>query len=85
MGLELVEMVIRIEEEFDIRISDEDAGKLTTPGRLIDYLMERPELIGKRSREAVAESVWQRAEQDIGIDRRNFTEDSRFIEDMGAG
>ena len=85
MGLELVEMVIRIEEEFDIRISDEDAVRLTTPGRLIDYLMERPELTGKRSREAVGESVWQRGEQDIGIDRRNLTEDSRFIEDMGAG
>ena len=85
MGLELVEMVIRIEEEFDIRISDEDAVRLTTPGQLIDYLMARPELSGKRSRDAIAESVWQRAEQEIGIDRKDFTEDSRFIEDMGAG
>jgi hypothetical protein len=84
MGLELVEMVIRAEEEFDISIPDNDAVSLTTPGQFIDYLMSREELAG-RSRDAVAESVWQLVEQEIGIERNDFTEDSRFIEDMGAG
>jgi len=84
MGLELVGIVIRLEEEFDIKISDEDAVRITTPGQLVDYLMARPEL-AKRSRDAVAESVWQIVEQEIGIDRKHFTEQSRFIQDMGAG
>ena len=84
MGLELVSMVLRVEEEFDLSMSDEDAAKITTPRQLIDYLMARPELAGKRSRDTVAESVWQIVENEIWIDRKDFTEDSRFIEDMGA-
>ena len=85
MGLELVSIVIRIEEEFDISIPDEHAASITTPRQLIEYLMERPELVGKRSRDAVAESVWQALEDEIGVERKDFTEDSRLIEDMGAG
>jgi hypothetical protein len=85
MGLELEEVVLRIEEEFDISIPDEDAMVITTPRQYIEYLMARPEFAGRRSREAVAESVWQTLELVIGIERKDFTEDSRFIEDMGAG
>lgn len=77
-------MVIRVEDEFDIRMSDEDAARITTPRRLIDYLMARPELSGKRSRDTVAESVWQITEEELGVDREHFNEDSRFIEDMGV-
>ena len=84
MGLELVEMVYRVEEEFDITMSDEDSYRIRTPRDLIDYLMGRPEL-ANRSRDTVAESVWQIVEDEIGILRNDFTEDSRFIEDMGAG
>ncbi len=85
MGLELVSIVIRIEEEFDISIPDEDAASITTPRQLIEYLMARPELALRRSRDAIAESVWQAIEAEIGVGRKDFTEDSRFIEDMGAG
>ena len=84
MGLELEEMVIRAEEEFDISIPDDEAVTLTTPRQFIDYLMSRAELFD-RTRDAVAESVWQMVESGIGINRKDFTEDSRFIEDMGAG
>ena len=78
-----MEIVIRVEEEFEISISDEGAAQITTPGQLIAYLMARPELAGKRSRDAVAESIWQILEEELGIKRAKFTEDSRFIEDMG--
>ena len=39
MGLDLVEIAIRIEEEFEIVIPNEAAEKMTTPRELIDYLM----------------------------------------------
>ena len=83
-GLDLVEVVIRVEEEFDIQMSDEDAASITTTGQLIDYLMKRPQLAGLRSRDSVAEEVWQIVEDELGVDRKNFNEDSRLIEDMGA-
>jgi acyl carrier protein len=85
MGLDLVEAFMSVEEEFDISIPDEDAMVITTPRQLIEYLMARPELAGRRSRDAVAESVWQIVENEFGVERKNFTEDSRFIQDMGAG
>ena len=65
-------------------MSDEDAASITTTGQLIDYLMKRPQLAGLRSRDAVAEEVWQIVEDELGVDRKNFNEESRFIEDMGA-
>ena len=83
-GLDLVEIVIRVEKEFDIKVSDEDAASITTTGQLIDYLMARSELAGLRSRGSVAEQVWQIVEDELGIDRNDFNEDSRFIEDMGV-
>lgn len=38
MGLELVELVMRIEEEFEIAIPNEAAEKMTTPRKVIDYV-----------------------------------------------
>jgi len=84
MGLDLVEAVMRIEEEFEIRIADGDAETLTTPRMVIDYLMGRPEVADKWSRDYVSLSVWMILEDELGIDRKDFHDDSRFIQDMGA-
>ena len=83
MGLDLVEMVMRIEEEFEITIPDEVAETLVTPRAVIDYLMSRSEINEKWSRDYVAISVWLIIEDEAGINREDFDEDSRFIEDMG--
>lgn len=41
MGLDGVEQIIAIEEEFGISIPDTDAEKLETPRKLIDYIAEK--------------------------------------------
>ncbi len=38
MGLDTVELIMAIEEEFDLEISDEDAEKLVTVGAIHDYV-----------------------------------------------
>ena len=43
-SLDTVELVMAFEEEFDIEIPDEDAEKLTTVGKALEYLESR---IGK--------------------------------------
>jgi acyl carrier protein len=37
-SLDIVELIMAIEEEFDIEISDEDAEKLNTVQKSIDYI-----------------------------------------------
>jgi acyl carrier protein len=83
MGLELVETVYRIEEEFKITIPNEIAFTLTTPRKVIDYLMSLPTVNEKWSRDYVALSLWLILEDEAAINREDFNEDSRFIEDMG--
>ncbi len=40
-SLDTVELIMKFEEEFDIEIPDEDAGKLKTVGESIEYLKEK--------------------------------------------
>ncbi|MBM7644325.1 acyl carrier protein [Scopulibacillus daqui] len=37
-SLDVVELVMELEDEFDIEISDEDAEKIVTVGDVIDYI-----------------------------------------------
>lgn len=37
-SLDVVEMIMAVEEEFNIKVSDEDAEKITTVKELIDYI-----------------------------------------------
>ena len=39
-SLDTVELVMALEEEFDTEIADEDAEKLTTIGKTVDYITE---------------------------------------------
>ena len=41
MGLDSVELVLATEEEFGITIDDDDAGSLTTPQEVADYVISR--------------------------------------------
>ena len=40
-SLDIVELVMAFEEEFDIEIPDEDAEKILTVGRAMDYIKEK--------------------------------------------
>lgn len=37
-SLDIVELIMSIEEEFDIEISDEDAEKIVTVGDVVNYI-----------------------------------------------
>ena len=42
-SLDIVELVMAMEEEFNMEISDEDAEKLTTVGAAIEYIEKHEE------------------------------------------
>lgn len=37
-SLDVVELVMELEDEFDMEISDEDAEKITTVGEVVNYI-----------------------------------------------
>ncbi len=37
-SLDIVELIMALEEEFDIEISDEDAEKISTVGDVVEYI-----------------------------------------------
>jgi acyl carrier protein len=41
MGLDGVEIVIKVEDAFSITIEDDEAGKIATPGQLIDLVLSK--------------------------------------------
>ena len=82
MGLDLVELFMRFEEEFGVEIPDEVASTLFTPRNVIDYLMTKPQIYNQWSRDFVAQKVWLIMKDEVNIDQEKFTEDSRFIDDL---
>jgi acyl carrier protein len=42
-SLDVVELVMRFEEEFEIEIPDEDAEKITTVGEAVTYIEKKAE------------------------------------------
>ena len=90
MGLDVVELVVRIENAFGIDIPNEVAPQLTTPGKVIDYVLlqltdrssgaTRLPPSGPWTREEVAAIVREVIIDETGIE--DFTEDSLFVDDM---
>ncbi len=39
-SLDLVELIMELEDQFGIKIPDEDAQKLTTVGQAVDYVVD---------------------------------------------
>ena len=84
MGMGMVDLVCTLEEEFEITIPDEAATDMTTPRRVIDYIASHPTVSKQWSRSYVEVTVWLAIENELAINKEDFNDDSRFIQDMGA-
>lgn len=81
MGLEAYEFVMELEEEFGLKIEDQDAGKIETIGQLHTYL------VGRLGDTSSAEDVWERISR-ILVNEHHVPPDqirpeALFVADLG--
>src|SRR5262249_37686281 len=80
MGLDSVELVLAIEEEFSLSIPDEDAAKIVTVGQAYEYLKERLE--AKPSEGCPSQKVFHKVRQALmqnyGLPRESITLETRL-------
>ena len=81
MGLDIVELVMRVEEEFGVEIADEDAEKLLTAGDIanhVAYLLQAP--LPRHT------EIWERVRailvDQCAVSPEKITRDARLVQDL---
>lgn len=84
MGLDTVELLLAIEEEFGITIPDADAAQLRSVGDLHQLILRRTET---EPRTPAAAAMWERVVTvvagELAIPTDRVTPEARFAEDLG--
>jgi acyl carrier protein len=89
MGLDTVELIMAVEEEFGMKIPNGEAAKLGTAGDISSYVQRRLESdrgqpVGGAERIAVWERVKALIVEQLGVDPERVTEDAHIVFDLGA-
>jgi hypothetical protein len=83
MGLDIVNLFITFEKEFDLEIPNSEAAYLTTPGKVIDWVFLQLETLGRPvPREHIAQAVKRITLEHSSIPERIYREEARFVNDF---
>lgn len=85
MGLDTVEIILSVEAEFNLKISDADAQKMQRVGSMHDFVVETLRNRGEPVDEA---DVWKRIVtiilDQLGVNPEDIIPSTRFVEDLKA-
>ena len=89
MGLGVVEMVMALEEEFDLDMPDEELRPLRTVGDIFLYLEHRLATAGRIAATGRCEGdLWTRyldiVESETGVPRERLRPEAEFYRDLGV-
>ena len=89
MGLDAVDLVMAIEDEFSINLSDENASRLETVGDLHQAVLQRLQEKGAVESpisSSTSDDVWQIVQylvaEQLGMKTAWIEKSTRFIEDL---
>jgi Phosphopantetheine attachment site len=88
MGLDTVEMIMAIEHAFQVRLPEEELGRIRTVGDLYDCLLRQlPDEQVPAQSDAYTGVMWERyidvIEREIGADRSRLRPTATFVYDLG--
>jgi hypothetical protein len=88
MGLDIVEMVMALEQAFEIRLPEEELGRIRTVGELFDCIQRQ--LAPDRApgeRGPYTGTRWEKyldvIERDTGAERSKLRPEATFVYDLG--
>lgn len=87
MSLDTIELVIAVEQEFDIRIADAEAEKMQLVGDVFAFVLK---VINERNRGGLIDEdqIWRRLQKifvdQLGVRLEQVTPGAHIIYDLGA-
>ena len=85
MGLEHVELTMKLEEVLGIDISDEDAYTFSTVGDVMDYInlkIYKDDAKGKEKAFSIIKNILM---ESFDVLEEEITEQTHFVDDLGFG
>ncbi|MGD2118774.1 MAG: hypothetical protein PVG66_10465 [Chromatiales bacterium] len=89
MGLDIVEMIMAVEEEFELAIPNEIASTLETPGLVHEYVVTQLKENKKiKSNGEQDQEIWEKIQEvivsQLGVTIDEVTKDAKFVDDLKA-
>lgn len=86
MGMDAVELLMSVEEEFGIQIPEFDAEKMQTVDGMYRYIVGELERRGDpRSEAAIWTTLTELIVEQLGVRSEDVTPNASFVEDLGVG
>ena len=84
MGLDSVELVMAVEEHFDLTIPDEDAATLNTVGKLNDWVVNELQRLKRTKVDStvVFSELRQLICDQLGVTADRVVPEARFVQDL---
>lgn len=84
MGLGAVELIMSVEEAFDIEIPDREAEELSTVGQMYAYIINSTAFPRRWDPNAAWETLRSIIVQQFGVPPEAIAADTDFVRDLGA-
>ena len=85
MGLDIVELILTIEEEFDIELPDAEMERAQTPRDIADYIYQKYQAYDKnKTHQSILNKVIEISIEQLNLSPDKITPDSRYVQDLGA-